>query len=156
MVTEDDWYNGYFIPKNSIIMMNLWAIHHDPEDYQEPDKVGISCNYANDSINRNDSLVMRSLRQNMRQVQMSINEIISHSVEGEEYGIIPSDSSNIVLVFMLQNRVCLLQLLAFFGDLILNVQRMRMGILFQLISLQRAWFLEVSRRRNLSLVVTPS
>jgi cytochrome P450 len=55
MVTEDDWYNGYFIPKNSIIMMNLWAIHHDPEDYPEPDKVGISYNYANDSINRNDS-----------------------------------------------------------------------------------------------------
>ena len=39
MVTEDDWYEGYFIPKNSIIMMNLWAIHHNPDDYPEPDKV---------------------------------------------------------------------------------------------------------------------
>jgi len=41
MVTEDDWYEGYFIPKNSIIMMNLWAIHHNPDDYPEPDKVQI-------------------------------------------------------------------------------------------------------------------
>jgi hypothetical protein len=70
--------------------------------------------------------------------------------------LFPQIPSNIVLVFMLQNRVCSLRLLAFFGDLILNVQGMRMGILFQLISLQRAWYLEVSRRRNLSLAVTPS
>src|SRR5579859_3795082 len=38
-VTEDDWYEGYFIPKNSIIMINLWAMHYDPEFYPEPEKV---------------------------------------------------------------------------------------------------------------------
>jgi len=35
---EDDWYNGFFIPKNSIIMANWWFIHFDPKHYPEPDK----------------------------------------------------------------------------------------------------------------------
>ena len=38
-VTEDDWYEGYFIPKNTIITMNLWTMHYDPEFYPEPEKV---------------------------------------------------------------------------------------------------------------------
>lgn len=36
--TEDDWYNGYFIPKNSIIMANWWSIHYDTKYYPDPDK----------------------------------------------------------------------------------------------------------------------
>jgi cytochrome P450 len=54
MVTEDDWYEGYFIPKNSIIMMNLWAIHHNPDDYPEPDKVCTVQIWLTNSINPND------------------------------------------------------------------------------------------------------
>jgi len=38
-VIQDDWYKGYFIPKNTIIMINMWALHHDPEYYPEPEKV---------------------------------------------------------------------------------------------------------------------
>jgi len=39
--TEDDWYNGYFIPKNSVVMINWWALHYDPEWYPEPEKVDV-------------------------------------------------------------------------------------------------------------------
>ncbi|KAI0639364.1 cytochrome P450 [Trametes polyzona] len=34
---EDDEYNGYLIPKGSIVLGNLWAISHDPQTYPEPD-----------------------------------------------------------------------------------------------------------------------
>lgn len=35
--TEDDWYNGYFIPKGTIVMANWWSIHYDIKYYPEPD-----------------------------------------------------------------------------------------------------------------------
>jgi cytochrome P450 len=38
-VIEDDWYEGYFIPKNSIIMINQWAIHYNEEEFPDPSKV---------------------------------------------------------------------------------------------------------------------
>ena len=38
MVTEDDEYKGYFIPKDTIIMISWWAIHFDPKRYPEPYK----------------------------------------------------------------------------------------------------------------------
>ena len=31
--TEDDWYNGMFIPKGSIMMANVWNLNRDPEIY---------------------------------------------------------------------------------------------------------------------------
>ncbi|KAJ3505895.1 hypothetical protein NLJ89_g7172 [Agrocybe chaxingu] len=34
---EDDYYNGYFIPKGTTIFANLWAMAHDEEKYREPD-----------------------------------------------------------------------------------------------------------------------
>ncbi|PAV15318.1 cytochrome P450 [Pyrrhoderma noxium] len=38
VVTRDDEINGYFIPANSIIMGNIWAILRDPVEYPDPDK----------------------------------------------------------------------------------------------------------------------
>jgi cytochrome P450 len=38
-VTEDDWYENYFIPKHSVVMINWWALHYDPEWYHKPEKV---------------------------------------------------------------------------------------------------------------------
>ncbi|KAK3312719.1 cytochrome P450 [Apodospora peruviana] len=35
--TEDDWYDGHFIPKDSVVVLNWWAIHRDPNLYPEPD-----------------------------------------------------------------------------------------------------------------------
>lgn len=34
---RDDEYNGYFIPKDTAITGNLWAIHRNPRDFPEPD-----------------------------------------------------------------------------------------------------------------------
>ena len=31
--TEDDWYNGMFIPKGTICLPNPWKCHHDPASY---------------------------------------------------------------------------------------------------------------------------
>ncbi|TFK89697.1 cytochrome P450 [Polyporus arcularius HHB13444] len=36
--TADDHYNGFFIPANSVILVNAWSILHDPEVFPEPDK----------------------------------------------------------------------------------------------------------------------
>jgi cytochrome P450 len=33
---EDDWYKGHFLPKDSVIMLNWWAIHYDEERYPDP------------------------------------------------------------------------------------------------------------------------
>ncbi|KAI0066875.1 cytochrome P450 [Artomyces pyxidatus] len=35
--SEDDVYNGYFIPKGSIVIANAWAILHDPALYPDPE-----------------------------------------------------------------------------------------------------------------------
>jgi cytochrome P450 len=31
--TEDDWYEGMFIPKGTLCLVNLWQCHHDPALY---------------------------------------------------------------------------------------------------------------------------
>ena len=33
---QDDWYNGFFIPKNSVIMANWWAVHYDERYFSDP------------------------------------------------------------------------------------------------------------------------
>lgn len=38
MVTEDDVYEGYQIPKGSSVLANHWALHLDPETYDHPEK----------------------------------------------------------------------------------------------------------------------
>ena len=35
---EETTLEGYTIPKGSIVLPNLWAIHHDPNIWEEPDK----------------------------------------------------------------------------------------------------------------------
>ncbi|CZR56109.1 related to O-methylsterigmatocystin oxidoreductase [Phialocephala subalpina] len=34
--TEDDWYEGMFIPKNSVVILNWWAINYDPDRWESP------------------------------------------------------------------------------------------------------------------------
>ncbi|TEB27961.1 O-methylsterigmatocystin oxidoreductase [Coprinellus micaceus] len=33
---EDDEYDGYFIPKGTLVLTNQWAIMHDPETFERP------------------------------------------------------------------------------------------------------------------------
>jgi cytochrome P450 len=34
--SEDDIYNGMFIPKGTIVYQNVWAMHHDEKVYSDP------------------------------------------------------------------------------------------------------------------------
>ncbi|KAJ3900492.1 cytochrome P450 [Lentinula edodes] len=34
--SEDFTYNGYFIPKDTVIVLNCYTLHHNPERYQDP------------------------------------------------------------------------------------------------------------------------
>lgn len=36
MLTQDDYYEGYFIPKGTILFANAWAIHMDENEYETP------------------------------------------------------------------------------------------------------------------------
>ncbi|KAH6908268.1 cytochrome P450-like protein [Coprinopsis sp. MPI-PUGE-AT-0042] len=36
MVRKDEEYNGYFIPKGTIVFCNSWAIMHDPGVFENP------------------------------------------------------------------------------------------------------------------------
>ncbi|KAJ3558638.1 hypothetical protein NM688_g801 [Phlebia brevispora] len=35
---QDDWYNGYFIPKDTVILTNIWAMNRDPEYFPDYDE----------------------------------------------------------------------------------------------------------------------
>ncbi|EAU86764.1 cytochrome P450 [Coprinopsis cinerea okayama7 len=35
-LTEDDEYNGYFLPKGSVVVGNAWAMLHDKDEYNQP------------------------------------------------------------------------------------------------------------------------
>ncbi|KAJ7152979.1 cytochrome P450 [Mycena filopes] len=37
-LTEDDWYEGMFLPAGSMVMGNIWQILHDPLTYPDPFK----------------------------------------------------------------------------------------------------------------------
>lgn len=70
----DDYYNGFFLPKNSVgeanlpnsvvccvqrrliqtVICNAWAIHHDPGRFDEPEKFNPE-RYLNDSTSMAES-----------------------------------------------------------------------------------------------------
>ena len=38
MLTQDDHYKGYVLPAGTMVFANTWAIHHDEDEYEEPNK----------------------------------------------------------------------------------------------------------------------
>lgn len=85
-MTEDDWYEGMFIPKNTIIMMNLWAMHYNEDDYPEPEKV-LSFLRISDGVStsQNDICITTSQLANMQLILMLTNGTISVSAEEGEF-----------------------------------------------------------------------
>ncbi|KAJ7163864.1 cytochrome P450, partial [Mycena crocata] len=37
-LTQDDWYDGYFLPEGTIVVSNIYGINRDPEMFPDPDK----------------------------------------------------------------------------------------------------------------------
>ncbi|KAI0114398.1 cytochrome P450 [Nemania sp. FL0031] len=35
--THDDVYEGFFIPANTMVILNVWGINHDPEEFDHPE-----------------------------------------------------------------------------------------------------------------------
>lgn len=38
MLIQDDVYNGYFLPKGTILFANAWSIHQDRAEYERPEE----------------------------------------------------------------------------------------------------------------------
>lgn len=37
MLTQDDVYQGYLLPRGTVVLANTWAIHNDEAEYDRPD-----------------------------------------------------------------------------------------------------------------------
>ena len=42
----DDWVDGYFLPKGTTIILNVWGLHHDEDHFPDPEQF-IPERYAN-------------------------------------------------------------------------------------------------------------
>lgn len=57
-VTEDNVYEGFFIPKGAVVLGNSWAILHDPALYPEPDTIKPERFLNQDGTLRDDPVMM--------------------------------------------------------------------------------------------------
>ncbi|KAF2092853.1 cytochrome P450 [Rhizodiscina lignyota] len=53
--TQDDWYEGYFIPKGTAIVLNWWAIHMDEKRWEDPERFDPR-RYLNDPLTEAESM----------------------------------------------------------------------------------------------------
>jgi cytochrome P450 len=42
VASEDFVYQGKFIPKDTVVVLNTWTMHHDDTRYPEPEKFDVS------------------------------------------------------------------------------------------------------------------
>ncbi|KAJ7459915.1 cytochrome P450 [Mycena latifolia] len=56
--TEDDVYEGYFIPKGATVMSNIWAMTHDESIYPEPDRFNPDRFFRADGTLNDDDTVL--------------------------------------------------------------------------------------------------
>ncbi|KAJ6466213.1 cytochrome P450 [Mycena sanguinolenta] len=56
--SEDDVYDGYFIPKGTIVIANIWAMTHDGSIYHEPDRFNPDRFFTADGkLNEDDTIL---------------------------------------------------------------------------------------------------
>ncbi|KAH9039825.1 cytochrome P450 [Lactarius pseudohatsudake] len=55
--TDDDFYNGYFIPKGAVVIANGWAVLHDPELYPDPEAFNPDRFLNEDGTFRDDPMI---------------------------------------------------------------------------------------------------
>ncbi|KAI1377702.1 cytochrome P450 [Hypoxylon crocopeplum] len=55
-VTQDDFYNGYRIPKDASVILNVWTIHNDPDRHANPRQFNPS-RWARDSQTSADAAI---------------------------------------------------------------------------------------------------
>ncbi|KAL6695447.1 cytochrome P450 [Trichoderma pleuroticola] len=53
--TQDDWYEGHFIPKGAVIVLNWWAIHMDETRWKDPQRFDPT-RYLDDSLTEAESM----------------------------------------------------------------------------------------------------
>ncbi|KAF8263545.1 cytochrome P450 [Lactarius quietus] len=56
-LTDDDVYKGYFIPKGAMVIVDAWAVLHDPERYPEPEAFNPDRFLNEDGTFRDDPLI---------------------------------------------------------------------------------------------------
>lgn len=92
-LTQDDHYEGYFLPKGTIVFANTWSIHQDDSEYDQPsqfkperflnNKFGTK---SNESVAYNDRRVTyafgagRRVCQGQRLAESSLVGIRNHHV----------------------------------------------------------------------------
>ncbi|KAJ6477370.1 cytochrome P450, partial [Mycena vitilis] len=56
--SEDDVYDGYFIPKGATVLANIWAMAHDESVYPEPDRFNPDRFFTADGKLNDDNIVL--------------------------------------------------------------------------------------------------
>jgi len=59
---EDFTYKGKFIPKNTVVVLNTWTIHHDERRFENPYEFDPE-RYIQDSLSSNDSAKLNDANQ---------------------------------------------------------------------------------------------
>jgi cytochrome P450 len=54
VTSQDFTYKGHFIPKDTVVVLNTWTMHHDPSRHPEPDSFNPE-RYIRDSLTSADS-----------------------------------------------------------------------------------------------------
>ncbi|KAF7585980.1 hypothetical protein BBP40_009752 [Aspergillus hancockii] len=57
MASEDFTYNGYFIPKDTVLVLNTWTLHHDEKRYPQAHTFNPE-RYMNDSLTSAHSSIL--------------------------------------------------------------------------------------------------
>lgn len=48
--TESLTYNGHFIPKGTVVVLNTWTMHHNADRYPEPEKFNVGTQLPTETL----------------------------------------------------------------------------------------------------------